>query len=182
MNQSKLSIIILCAFCSVLHSKTLMSSPRLLAQSRLDSPISLKLDFLAVFPRAEDRFFLYLSSIITSLLSSSDFQPASHNRTILGPLNPILFYVLTGLSYWKLWHVLPLPSYQLPPRLQSQRRRRPAAQAPGPLMLMEQLSKHLRQLPKKGNNEGQRDGPIPGLCKQFRETIQYHLYYILKDL
>lgn len=175
MNQSEPSTIIR-AFRSVLHSKTLMPTPCSLAQSRLDSPISCNLDFLAVFPRTEDRFFLYLSSVITSLLSSSDFRPASHNSTVLVPLNPILFYVLTGLSYWKLCQVLPLPSYQLPPFLQSPRRRRPAAQAHGPLVLMEQLSKHLSQLPKKRNNEGQQDGPIPGLCKQFREKIQYHLY------
>lgn len=127
--------------------------------------ISLKLDFLAVFLRAEDRFFLYLSSVIASLHSSSDFQPASHNSSVLDPLNPILFCVLTGFSYWNLCQVLPLPSYQLPPCLQSSGRKRPAAQALGPLVLMEQFSKHLSQLPKKRSNEGQRDGPIPGLCK-----------------
>lgn len=182
MNQSELSTIILCAFRSVLHSKTLMSTLCLLAQSRLDSPISLKLNFLAVFPRAEDRFFLYVSSVIISFLSSSDFRPASHNSTMLVHLNPILFYVLTGPSYWNLRQVLPLPLYQLPPHLQSPRRRRPEAEAHGPLVLMEQLSKHLSQLPKKRSNESQQDGPIPGLCKQFRETVQYHLYCILKDL
>lgn len=159
-----------------------MSTPCPLAQSRMDSPISLKLDFLAVFSKAEDRFFLYLSSVITSLLSSSDFQPASHNSSVLDPLNPILFYALTGLSYWNICQVLPLPLYQLPPCLQSPRRRRPEAEAHRSLVLMEQLSKHLSQLLKKRSNEGQQDGPIPGLCKQFRETIQYHLYYILKDL
>lgn len=82
----------------------------------LESLISLKLDFS---DRAEDWFFLYLASIIPSLMFSSDFRPELHSRTLLGHLNPILFYVLNELSYGSVWHVHPLSWYQhlaqLPP-------------------------------------------------------------------